>query len=114
MHMHESSQTRKYTSFLNKDGHKSLSNDPTKWSRDDYDDWIDNLKGTTNPTTPVTTTVKTTADTDLQSWRRACQDAKDGPLLEVDEYYSEWHTKMVRQLGATCKFYLCQQQRHRR
>ena len=40
---------REYTSFFNSDGQKPRSNSPTKWSRDNYDDWIDNI-GATNPT----------------------------------------------------------------
>ena len=32
------------------------------------------------------------------SWKRLRKDPKDYPILEVDEYYTEWYIKIKRQI----------------
>ena len=34
----------------------------------------------------------------LMGWKRLWKDVKDYPVLEVDEFYTEWYKKMMRQI----------------
>ena len=91
----------------------ALYDNPTTWIKRDFERWKRKGKPTgstavpatgTNPT--VSTTITTTIaekqqkidDNKLQVSNRGTKIAKDYPVLENDEYYTEWKTKMERQI----------------
>ena len=89
----------------------AMANDPTKWVKRDFERWKRKGKpsGSTIPTvTNVNTTGTTTTtaaekqqktdDNKLQSWNKGKVSAKDYPLLEHDEFYTEWIVKMIQQI----------------
>ena len=90
-----------------------LAGDPTTWIKRNLERWKRKGKPSRLNTTPstgtyttVSTTVTTTAsekqqktdDSKLQAWSRGKAHAKDYPMLEHDKYYTEWITKMERQI----------------
>ena len=54
-----------------------------------------------NPALTLTTVAEKqlkTNDNKLQSWIKGTKSAKDYPVIEHDEYYTEWIVKMNRQI----------------
>ena len=83
-----------------------VADDPFSWKIADYRQW----KRDDKPTNIVksTTTLPPTGSTQnkqqkigndmLMGWKRTRKDAKDYPVLNEDEYYTEWLTQILRQI----------------
>ena len=102
-----------WISFLEESGKTAQSDDPTKWIKKDFERWKRKRMSTGSTTAPSTTgtnnnpalTLTTIAekqlktdDNKLQSWIKGTKSAKDYPVLEHDEYYTEWIVKFNRQI----------------
>ena len=98
-----------WISFLEETGKTAQSDDPTKWVKRDFEKWKrkgmpTGLSTTTTPTgtnnipsLTLTSAAEKQLKTDenkLQSWIKGTKSAKDYPLIEHDEYYTEWIVKM--------------------
>ena len=109
-HAKQLSNIIEYISFLAASGENILADDPIKWNNKiDFEQWkhlgkpISNKVQSTN-TTPATLPADTalttenqqkTDDDRLKGWRHRAKHPKDCPMLENDEYYTKWRTKMV-------------------
>ena len=103
--------TRGYISFMEESGDTAMADDPTTWVKRNFERWKRKGKpsGSTTPTVTnvnTTGTATTTApekqqktnDNKLQSWNKGKVCAKDYPVLEHDEFYTEWIVKMIQQI----------------
>ena len=96
---------------MEESGDAALADNPTTWVKRDFERWKRNGKPS-RLNVPIVTNVSTTGppattagekqqkidDNKLQSWNKGTKSAKDYPLLENDEYYTEWIVKMIRQI----------------
>ena len=102
-----------WLNFLEESGKITQAADPMKWVKQDFERWKrkGHPSGSTattstpvtnnNPTSNLTSAAEKQLKADenkLQSWIKGTKSAKDYPVIEHDEYYTEWIVKMNRQI----------------